>query len=83
MILGFHFSCLRAQVARDQLKPPTILEAQSADKHLWSVVSDSAQEKSWSLDEALHELTYVRSDMSTWLQARPRLPKPNPLIERR
>ena len=58
------------------LRPPTILEAQSADKHLWPVVSDLVQEKSWRLDQALHELTYVRSDMSTWLQARPRLPKP-------
>ena len=45
------------------LRPPTILEAQSADKHLWSVVSDVVQENSWSLDQALHELTYVRSDI--------------------
>ena len=58
------------------LRTPTILEAQSADKHLWAVVSDLVQEKSWSLDQALHEITYVRSEMSTWLQARPRLPKP-------
>ncbi len=62
-------------------RPPTILEAQSVDKHLWSVVSDLVQEKSWSLDQALHELTYVRSDMSTWLQARPRLPKPSPPLK--
>ena len=52
------------------LRPPTILEAQSADKHLWPVVSDLVQAKSWSLDQALHELAYVRRDMSSWLQAR-------------
>ena len=58
------------------LLTPNILEAQAADKHLWFIIGELVMDKSWSLDQALHELTYIRSDMATMLQARPRLQRP-------
>ena len=60
------------------LRNPTILEAQSADKLIWGAISELVAEKGWSLDQAVHELTHVRSDLATLLQARPRLPRPAP-----
>ena len=60
------------------LRNPTILEAQSADKLIWATISELVSEKGWSLDQAVHELTHVRSDLATLLQARPRLPRPAP-----
>ena len=60
------------------LRNATILEAQSADKLVWATISELVSEKGWSLDQAVHELTHVRSDLATLLQARPRLPRPVP-----
>ena len=57
------------------LRNPTILEAQSADKMIWATISELVAERNWSLDQAIHELTHVRSDLATLLQARPRIPK--------
>ena len=39
------------------LRPPTILEAQQADKHLWHLISELCEGPEWSLDEALLEFT--------------------------
>ena len=60
------------------LRNPTIIEAQSADKLIWATISELVSEKGWSLDQSVHELTHVRSDLATLLQARPRLPRSAP-----
>ena len=58
------------------LRTPSIMEAQAADKHLWFLIGELFVDKNWSLDQALHEMTYIRSDMAMLLQARPRMNKP-------
>ena len=58
------------------LRTPSIMEAQAADKHLWFLIGELVMGKNWSLDQALHEMTYIRSDMAMLLQARPRMNKP-------
>ena len=40
------------------------MEAQAADKHIWFIIGELVMDKSWSLDQALHEMTYIRSDMA-------------------
>lgn len=62
--------------AETGLRSPTILEAQSADKQIWHTISELIIEKSWTLDQALHEMTHVRGDLTILLQARPRLSRP-------
>ena len=57
------------------LRNPTILEAQSADKTLMTIACDLVMEKQWSFDDAIHEVTFIRAEINTLLQARPRLPK--------
>ena len=57
------------------LRNPTILEAQSADKTLMSIVCELVTEKNWSFDDALHEITFIRAEINTLLQARPKLPR--------
>ena len=57
------------------LRNPTILEAQSADKTLMTIVCELVMEKGWNFDDALHEVTYIRAEINTLLQARPRLPR--------
>ena len=53
------------------LRPPTVLEAQSADKQIWSAVAE-LMEKGWSMDDSIHELTVIRNDLPSLLQARPK-----------
>ena len=48
------------------------LEAQAADRHLWGIMHDLMVDKGWSLNDSLHEITTVRSDMMSLLQPRPR-----------
>ena len=60
------------------LRTPNIMEAQAADKHIWFIIGELVMDKSWSLDQALHEMTYIRSDMAMLLQARPRVLRPQP-----
>ena len=57
------------------LRNPTILEAQSADKTLMTIACDLVMEKQWSFDDAVHEVTFIRAEINTLLQARPRLPR--------
>ena len=52
------------------LRPPSILEAQQADKHLWSCIYVLVVEKSWKLNDAIYEFTEIRGDMASWLQPR-------------
>ena len=61
--------------AETGLRNPTILEAQSADKTLMTIACDLVMEKGWTFDDALHEVTFIRAEINTLLQARPRLPK--------
>ena len=60
------------------LRSPNIMEAQAADKHLWFVMGELVMDKGWSLDQALHEMTYIRSEMAMLLQARPRMLRQTP-----
>ena len=57
------------------LRAPTFLEAQAADKQIHAVICELVVERQWSLDQALHELTSIRADLPMLLQPRPR-PKP-------
>lgn len=74
-------SCLTQRLDADcGLRPPSILEAQSADKHLWHLIQDLCVDQGWSLNDALHEFTVQRSDMSAMLQPRLKMPKPTPML---
>jgi hypothetical protein len=57
------------------LRNPTILEAQSADKTLMRIACDLDTEKGWNFDDAIHEIPFIRAEINTLLQARPRLPR--------
>ncbi len=61
--------------AESGLRPPTILEAQQADKAPMTTIFELVQERSWSADDALYEVTNIRSDMANLLQPRPRAPR--------
>ena len=50
----------------------------SADKKIWAAISNLYSQGSWSFEECLHEMTVVRSDISSLLQPRPRIPKQLP-----
>ena len=54
------------------LRAPTFLEAQAADKQIHAVICELVVERAWSLDQALHELTSVRADLPMLLQPRPK-----------
>lgn len=57
------------------LRNPTILESQSADKALMGIAFELVLERQWTVDDAIHEVTFIRAEINTLLQARPRLPK--------
>ena len=57
------------------LRNPTILEAQSADKSLMGIACELVTEQGWKFDDAIHEITFIRAEINTLLQPRPRLPK--------
>ena len=57
------------------LRFPSITESQSADRQIWGTISDLMSERSWSLDDCLHEMTHIRHDLPGLLQLRPRAPK--------
>ena len=50
----------------------------SADKKIWNVISQLYSRGTWTFDECLNELTVERSDISSLLQPRPRIPKQLP-----
>ena len=54
------------------LRPPSILEAQQADCKLWQLIYSLVQDKDWKLNDAIFEITEVRGDMASLLQARPK-----------
>ena len=55
------------------LRPPNVLEAQAADKALWQMIHDLVLDQQFTLDNAIHEVTHLRSDMASLLQPRPKL----------
>ena len=57
------------------LRVPSVLEAQAADRSLWNSISELMNERSWSLDDCLHEFTHIRADLSVLLQPRPKVVK--------
>ena len=69
-------SMLTQRVSADTgLRTATVLEAQTADRQIWGTISDLVNDRNWSFDNALHEMTYVRSDLAVLLQLRPKIPK--------
>lgn len=58
------------------LRTATVLESQAADKHVWSIIADLINDHGWNLDDALHEVTFIRNDLPSMLQLRPKVPKP-------
>ena len=62
-------------MAETGLRNPTILEAQSADKTLMNIACELVGEQKWCFDDAIHEITFIRAEINTLLQPRPKLPK--------
>ena len=50
----------------------------AADKKIWSVISQLHSKGGWTFEECFNEMTVVRSDISSLLQPRPRIPEPFP-----
>ena len=50
----------------------------SADKKIWNAITQLHSQGSWTFEECLNEMTVVRSDISSLLQPRPRIPKALP-----
>ena len=61
-------------LADNSLRGPTTQELLAADRKIWGTIGTLVS-AGWSLDEALYEVTSIRSDLSNLLQPRPpRLP---------
>ena len=65
--------------AESGLRAPNLQELISADKHLWGEIFRIMHDLKWNMDKALHEITFLRVDISTWLQPKP---KPMPRLSR-
>lgn len=48
------------------LRNPSIMEAQSADQKIWTVIAE-LMERGWTMDDCLHEMTNLRHDMPSLL----------------
>ena len=67
--------CFTKYEASSNLRGPTVMEAQAADKRCWELIAELVNLHNWKLDDALHELSEVRSDMSSLLAPRAFIPK--------
>ena len=67
--------CFTKYEPASNLRGPTSLEAQAADKRAWEILSDLVNQHSWKLDDALHEVSEVRSDLASLLAPRPHVSK--------
>ncbi|CAE7466489.1 unnamed protein product, partial [Symbiodinium sp. KB8] len=67
--------CFTKYESASNLRGPTSLEAQAADKRAWEILSDLVNQHSWKLDDALHEVSEVRSDLASLLAPRPHVSK--------
>ena len=56
------------------LRAPNASECEQADKRFWECVSE-LRVQGWCLDDAIHEHTAVRSELSALLSPRPFVPK--------
>ena len=70
--------CFPRFEAGSGLRGPSMEEAQQADKRAWEVISDFCNLHQWPLDNAIYEVTEVRSELSALLAPRPAMPKPPP-----
>ena len=57
------------------LRPPTLNEILAADRAVWISVHELVRDHSWSLEDALNEISTCRQDISALLQPRPRTSK--------
>eukprot|EP00435_Cladocopium_sp_Y103_P059768 s21_g21.t1 len=53
------------------LRSPNTHEMMLADQQVWTKIAELHSLRGWSLDDAIHELTEVRSDLDALLQPRP------------
>ncbi|CAE7717896.1 unnamed protein product [Symbiodinium necroappetens] len=67
--------CFTKYESASNLRGPTSWEAQAADKRAWELIGELVNIHSWKLDDALHEVTQVRADLSTLLAPRAQIPK--------
>ncbi|CAE7409115.1 unnamed protein product [Symbiodinium sp. CCMP2592] len=68
--------CFTKYEAAASLRGPTTMEAQAADRRCWEIISDLVNVHHWKLDDVLHEVAEVRSDLHSLLAPRPFIPKP-------
>lgn len=61
--------------ADTNLRTPTVIEAQAADRQVWTTIAELVNDQQWTMDDAIHELTYIRHNLPSLLQLRPRMPK--------
>ena len=64
------------------LRGPSVSEAQDADQKIWQQISTLFNEEQWTLDEAIHEVVVVRSELQSLLTPRPFVPKALARVER-
>ena len=86
MVADVHLATLKAYEARflrlasarfesgSGLRAPNASECEQADKRFWECVSE-LRVQGWCLDDAIHEHTAVRSELSALLSPRPFVPK--------
>ena len=72
--------CLKQPDKSTNLRTVTTPELLAADRKIWNTISDLLRD-GWRLDEALNEMTTVRSDIPSLLQWRPAQPKLPPALE--
>ncbi|CAE7448189.1 unnamed protein product [Symbiodinium sp. CCMP2592] len=68
--------CFTKYEAAASLRGPTTMEAQAADRRCWEIIADLVNVHHWKLDDALHEVAEVRSDLHSLLAPRPFILKP-------
>ena len=69
--------CLAAPDPILGLRTVNTQELLAADRKIWGVISELLAQ-SWSLDDALHEVTAMRNDLPSLLQLRPKVPRQPP-----
>ena len=67
--------CFMKYESASNFRGPTSLEAQAADKRAWELIGELVNIHAWKLDDALHEVTQVRADLSTLLAPPAQIPK--------
>ena len=65
-----------AKPSDPSLRPPSLAEILHADRAVWASVTALMREHSWTLSDSLNEIAFVRQDIPSLLQPRPRPPQP-------